>query len=62
MKFNCPQYFLLLLIMFFHAVPGLFSQTGISGKVTDAKSRQPLEYVSVFSLNNPLIKTVTDQN
>ena len=43
-------------------MPGLFSQTGISGKVTDAKSRQPLEYVSVFSLNNPLIKTVTDQN
>ena len=48
--------------MLFHALPGLFSQTGITGKVTDATSRQPLEYVSIFSMNNPLIKTVTDQN
>jgi outer membrane cobalamin receptor len=38
-----------------------FGQTStIRGKVSDAISRQPLEYVSVTDINNPAVKTITD--
>ena len=38
-----------------------FAQNIIRGKVVDAISRQPLQAVSVSDINQPLTKTITDQ-
>jgi outer membrane cobalamin receptor len=50
-----------LAILFFVTV-SLFAQNIIKGKVVDAVSRQPLEFVLITAGNSPFVNTSTDQN
>jgi len=51
----------IIVIMLTNAASTYAQQTAISGKILDAKSRQPLEAASVAVLNDAKAKTVTDQ-
>ncbi|MBL0358772.1 MAG: TonB-dependent receptor [Chitinophagaceae bacterium] len=55
------QTLLICVLLFMLKISSTHAQIAMSGRVVDAVSRQPLEYVAVMNINEPLSKTVTDQ-
>ncbi len=57
MNYRCTSILLLLLLCLGASVT---AQNSIKGKVVDAKSRQPLETVSITDADVPMVQTLTD--